>query len=92
MARLRRLAHRVVWVNPHVAKPGFAPATAGLRAALPHVDDFLAGHDLAAYEQLAKVLSGTVPQPTSKPTNIPATDQGTDQVASGSGAGGGRDA
>jgi uncharacterized protein with von Willebrand factor type A (vWA) domain len=58
MARLHRLAHRVVWVNPHVAKPGFAPSTAGLMAAVPHVDDFLAGHDLAAYEQLARVLSG----------------------------------
>ncbi len=60
MARLRRLAHRVVWVNPHVAKPGFAPSTAGLLAALPHVDDILAGHDLAAYEELARVLSTRV--------------------------------
>jgi uncharacterized protein with von Willebrand factor type A (vWA) domain len=94
MARLRRLAHRVVWVNPHVAKPGFAPATAGLRAALPHVDDFLAGHDLAAYEQLARVLSGTVLQATSKPLDIPVADQGADRVAgaSASGAGGGNNA
>jgi hypothetical protein len=94
MARLRRLAHRVVWVNPHVAKPGFAPATAGLKAALPHVDDFLAGHDLAAYEQLARVLSGTLPRATSGRPGIPVTDQPIDQAAavSGSGAGGGSDA
>jgi uncharacterized protein len=57
MARLRRLAHRVVWVNPHRGKPGFAPLTAGLVAALPHVDEFVAGHSLAAYEELAAVLS-----------------------------------
>jgi uncharacterized protein len=57
MARLRRLAHRVVWVNPHRGKPGFAPLTAGMAAALPHVDEFVSGHSLAAYEELAAVLS-----------------------------------
>jgi uncharacterized protein len=57
MARLRRLAHRVVWVNPHRGKPGFAPLAAGMAAALPYVDDFVAGHSVAAYEELAAVLS-----------------------------------
>lgn len=57
MARLHRLAHRVVWVNPHKARPGYAPLTAGMAAALPHVDDFVEGHSLAALEQLAAVLS-----------------------------------
>jgi uncharacterized protein with von Willebrand factor type A (vWA) domain len=57
MARLRRLAHRVIWVNPHRGKPGFAPLTAGMVAALPHVDEFVSGHSLAAYEELAAVLS-----------------------------------
>jgi uncharacterized protein with von Willebrand factor type A (vWA) domain len=57
MARLHRLAHRVVWVNPHRGKPGFAPLTAGMAAALPHVDEFVSGHSLAAYEELAAVLS-----------------------------------
>jgi uncharacterized protein len=57
MARLRLLAHRVVWVNPHRGKPGFAPLTAGMAAALPHVDEFVSGHSLAAYEELTAVLS-----------------------------------
>ncbi len=57
MARLHRLAHRVVWVNPHVGVPGFAPATAGMAAALPYIDDLVAGHSLAAYEELAALLS-----------------------------------
>jgi uncharacterized protein with von Willebrand factor type A (vWA) domain len=57
MARLHRLAHRIIWVNPHRGRPGFAPLTAGMVAALPHVDEFVAGHSLAAYEELAVTLS-----------------------------------
>lgn len=56
MARLGRLAHRVVWANPHRGKPGYEPLTAGMRAALPHIDDFVAGHSLAALEELATVI------------------------------------
>jgi uncharacterized protein with von Willebrand factor type A (vWA) domain len=56
MVRLHRLAHRVVWSNPHKAQPGYEPLTAGMLAALPHVDDFVAGHSLAALEELAGVI------------------------------------
>ncbi|WP_242677322.1 vWA domain-containing protein [Streptomonospora litoralis] len=58
MARLARLAHRVVWVNPHKAQPGYAPLTAGMRAAWPHIDDFVSGHSLDALEQLATAVIG----------------------------------
>ncbi len=58
MARLSRLAHRVVWANPRKAAPGYAPLAAGMAAALPHVDDFVEGHSLAAYEHLAAVVRG----------------------------------
>ncbi|MFI0407094.1 VWA domain-containing protein [Actinomadura sp. 3N508] len=58
MARLRRLAHRVVWANPHKARPGYEPLTAGMAAALPHVDDFTSGHSLAALEELARLIAG----------------------------------
>lgn len=58
MARLHRLAHRVVWANPRKARPGFAPLAAGMAAALPHVDDFVEGHSLAALEHLARVVAG----------------------------------
>ena len=60
MARLARLAHRVVWVNPHRGMPGFAPMTAGMRAALPHVDDFVDGHTFDSLARLAALLSGGV--------------------------------
>jgi uncharacterized protein with von Willebrand factor type A (vWA) domain len=57
MARLRRVAHRVVWVNPLKASPGYAPLARGMAAALPHVDDFVEGHSLAALEELAEVIA-----------------------------------
>jgi uncharacterized protein with von Willebrand factor type A (vWA) domain len=55
--RLRRIAHRVVWVNPHRGKEGYEPLQAGIVAALPHVDDFLAGHSLATFEYLCEVVA-----------------------------------
>jgi uncharacterized protein with von Willebrand factor type A (vWA) domain len=57
MARLARLAHRVVWVNPHRGKDGFAPVTVGMSAALPHLDELLAGHTLDALHTLADVIA-----------------------------------
>jgi uncharacterized protein with von Willebrand factor type A (vWA) domain len=56
MARLQRVAHRIVWVNPLKASPGYAPLAQGMAAALPYVDDFVAGHSVAALEHLVEVL------------------------------------
>ncbi|MSO79580.1 MAG: VWA domain-containing protein [Acidimicrobiia bacterium] len=57
MARLARVAHRIVWVNPLKATPEYAPLARGMAAALPHVDDFIAGHSMAALEELAAVIA-----------------------------------
>ena len=57
MARLSRVAHRVVWVNPLKASPGYAPLARGMAAALPHVDDFVEGHSLDSLERLARVVA-----------------------------------
>jgi uncharacterized protein with von Willebrand factor type A (vWA) domain len=57
MARLHRLAHRVVWVNPHKGAAGYQPVQLGMAAALPHVDDFVAGHSLAAFEKVLEVVA-----------------------------------
>lgn len=57
MRRLRSLAHRVVWVNPHRGKAGYLPVQAGIVACLPHVDDFVAGHSLAAFEAVLEVVA-----------------------------------
>lgn len=56
VARLRRHAHRVVWVNPLAGDPRYEPTQRGMAAALPHVDVFLPGHDLASLEDLVEVL------------------------------------
>jgi hypothetical protein len=56
LARLRRVAHRLVWVNPLKASPGYAPLAQGMAAALPHVDEFVEGHSIASLEALAVVV------------------------------------
>jgi hypothetical protein len=56
MARLRRSAHRLVWLNPLAAHPDFEPLTRGMRAAIPHADELLAGNSLASLEELAVIL------------------------------------
>ncbi|MGO9872558.1 MAG: vWA domain-containing protein [Acidimicrobiia bacterium] len=57
MARLARVAYKIVWVNPLKASPGYAPLAQGMAAALPHVDAFVEGHSIAALEELAAVIS-----------------------------------
>jgi uncharacterized protein with von Willebrand factor type A (vWA) domain len=56
MARLRRLAHAVIWVNPHKGRAGYEPLTGGMQAALPSIDHFVSGHSLAAFEELTGVI------------------------------------
>jgi uncharacterized protein with von Willebrand factor type A (vWA) domain len=56
-ARLQRLAHKVVWVNPHKGAAGYQPVQAGMAAALPHVDEFVAGHSMAAFEEVLEVVA-----------------------------------
>jgi uncharacterized protein with von Willebrand factor type A (vWA) domain len=57
MGRLRRVAHRLVWVNPLKASPGYAPLARGMAAALPYVDEFVEGHSLASLEELVAVVA-----------------------------------
>ncbi len=57
MARLRRIAHRVIWVNPHRGKTGYEPLQQGVIAALPHCDHFVAGHSLATFGELTELVS-----------------------------------
>ncbi|GLZ41523.1 VWA domain-containing protein [Actinokineospora sp. NBRC 105648] len=52
MARLGRLAHRVLWVNPHAGSPTYEPVQSGIAVALPHIDRLLAGHSVATLDRL----------------------------------------
>jgi uncharacterized protein with von Willebrand factor type A (vWA) domain len=56
MARLGRLAHRLIWLNPLKGSPRYQPLARGMAAALPYVDVFLPGHNLASLEALCRVL------------------------------------
>jgi uncharacterized protein with von Willebrand factor type A (vWA) domain len=57
MARLQRQAYAVVWVNPLKGHPDYQPLAGGMRAALPYVDRFLSGHNVASLEELSEVLA-----------------------------------
>ena len=57
VAHLQRLAHAVVWMNPHRGKAGYQPVQGGIAAVLPHVDRLVAGHSLASFASLLKVVS-----------------------------------
>jgi len=57
MARLARVAHRVVWVNPLKASPGYEPLARGMAAALPFVDRFVEGHSLDALDALVAEIA-----------------------------------
>ena len=57
MQRLKRIAYRVVWVNPLKVTPGYAPLARGMAAALPYVDHFVEGHSLGSLEHLTDVIS-----------------------------------
>jgi uncharacterized protein with von Willebrand factor type A (vWA) domain len=54
LARLRRMARRIVWVNPRLAADDYEPKVAAMAAALPYCDHFLPGHSLSA---MADVLT-----------------------------------
>jgi uncharacterized protein with von Willebrand factor type A (vWA) domain len=58
MAKLKRLAYRIVWVNPHKASPHFAPLAGGMAAALPYCDAFASGHSLSAMREVAEAIAG----------------------------------
>jgi uncharacterized protein with von Willebrand factor type A (vWA) domain len=56
MARLSRLAHRIIWLNPLREDPAYEPLARGMHAALPYIDVFLSGHNLASLEAAGEAL------------------------------------
>lgn len=57
--RLHLSSRRLIWLNPLLRWDGFAPKATGIKAMLPHVDTFRAGHSIATLEQLAEAISRT---------------------------------
>jgi uncharacterized protein len=65
MARLRRRAALLVWLNPRAAHSEFQPLAGSMAAALPHCDLFLPAHSLTGLHELLLALTGTGPSPAS---------------------------
>jgi uncharacterized protein len=58
MARLARLAHRIVWVNPRMSARSFSVRAGGMVAALPYCDALVSGHSFAALEEVTRAIAG----------------------------------
>ena len=59
MARLALSAKRIVWLNPLLRYDGFEARAGGIKAIMPHVDEFRPCHSLNTLAELADVLSGS---------------------------------
>jgi uncharacterized protein with von Willebrand factor type A (vWA) domain len=75
-ARLARLAHRVVWLNPLKGDPAYEPLARGMRAALPHVDELVSAHNLASLEGLVALLHRPPGRPPLTRRRAPAPQPG----------------
>ena len=53
----RERCHRLIWLNPRLGSPGYAPRVEGMAAALEHVDDFLPCHNMRSLEAVARHLA-----------------------------------
>ncbi len=99
MARLARLAYRIVWVNPRVGASAFSVKAGGMVAALPHCDALVSGHSFAAlaevvdaigapaHERAGAVAAGTAVPPAEEDTWASATPVPGSSVAMPSGHG-----
>jgi uncharacterized protein with von Willebrand factor type A (vWA) domain len=58
MARARRRTHRIIWLNPRSAAPGFAPLVGSMAAALPFCDKFLPAHTVRAMSEVLDAIAG----------------------------------
>jgi uncharacterized protein len=65
MQRIRRLAHRIVWVNPRAAAADFVPRAGGMAAALPYCDALVSGHNLASLAEVVGAIAGAGEPPPS---------------------------
>jgi len=73
MQRLRRLAHRIVWVNPRAASDEFAPRAGGMAAALPYCDALVSGHNLASLAEVVDAIAGARDPP--QPVDVEAEEE-----------------
>jgi uncharacterized protein with von Willebrand factor type A (vWA) domain len=59
MERLHKSCRKLIWLNPLLRYEGFEARPAGVRAMLPHVDEFMPVHNVASLVELARALEGS---------------------------------
>jgi uncharacterized protein len=57
MERLHKSCRRLIWMNPLLRFDGFSARARGVRAMLPHVDEFRPVHSLESMDELCRALS-----------------------------------
>jgi uncharacterized protein len=62
MDRLHKSCRRLIWLNPLLRYEAFAPKSLGMRAMLPHVDEFRPVHNLESLDELIKALRRPAPR------------------------------
>ncbi len=72
MERLHRSSRRLIWLNPLLRWDGFQPKSQGIRAMLPHVDDFRTIHNLGSLRTLVDLLSGPGARPAARQPPAPS--------------------
>ena len=82
MARLARLAHRIVWVNPRVSASAFSVQAGGMVAALPHCDALVSGHSFEALGEVAAAIGAATCESPPAPAERPATEDEPEPWAS----------
>ena len=60
--RLHKSCRRLIWLNPLLRYEGFKPKSLGVRAILPHVDEFRTVHNLQSLQDLAQALAQEMPR------------------------------
>jgi len=63
MARLSRLAHRIIWVNPRKSSADYQPLVGGMAAAMPYIDTFVSGHSVDALQEVMAAIRGSDSEP-----------------------------
>jgi uncharacterized protein with von Willebrand factor type A (vWA) domain len=86
MSRLRRFAHRIIWLNPLLRYSGFSPKARGVQAILPHVDAHRPVHNLDSLSafgrdlaQLTHLADTAAPRTAARTTTPQETRDGTDR-------------
>jgi uncharacterized protein with von Willebrand factor type A (vWA) domain len=75
MARLSRLAHRIVWVNPRVSADSFSVQSGGMLAALPYCDALVSGHSFQALAEVASAIGAEVWDAPERATPAPQHEE-----------------